>query len=691
MKKLLLWGLITVIMSGVTFAQDIVTTRPQKKAVVLEEFTGINCPACPYGHAAAEELLGNYPEKVFIINIHTGYYATPSEGQPDYRTSFGSGLEGQSGLGGYPSATINRHLFVDLSEEGGTALYRDAWPAAADRIFEESSPVNLGVSTVYNSETREVSVTVEAYYVEGLPFGIESNFFQVALVENHVIGYQNGGGSSYDHKHMLRHLLTGQWGDEIEDIEAGTVVNRTYTYTLDEEFVAENCNIVAFITETKQEVLTGVEVPIIDGLHNGEIESDYGRLFTNEPLASGESGIVSDFDVTLINGLNESQNVTLSLDNDAPADWDVSFSVNEVLYTESASLTLDPDEIKNVVISVTPGTTVGVAHCELTLTSDSYPAEPEKIAEVFVVSGVDNLIVNGSGTSNSIVSSDYQEVYTTGLSEAGCNTTGAIPGYTLEQASELGLLANVDNIYMNIGGTLPVLTEGQADVLTSFVNDGGNILIAGQDIGKDIWGTTGTSTGIKQKMFYQNYISASYLDDGASTNNAISSTVDSIYSGITSVSLYNAYSDEFAPDEVKAYGNASEILYYPNGEAAGVKNYKGSGKVAYFAFGLEQIQDENSRNDIIDRTYQWFTGWEGSDVSKIERVNLELFPNPVTNELHILDFENESVYTIFNISGQVVKSGRLVEKLDVSELNSGIYFLEISDVNNTYRKKFTKQ
>ncbi len=570
--------------------------------------------------------------------------------------------------------------------EYGRRRYRET----AERIYEESSIVNVGVSTSYNAGTRECSITVEAYYVEGLPFGLESNFIQVALVESNVIAYQAGASNSYNHKFILRDLITDQWGDEIEDIEQGSIISRTYITTIDEEFVAENCEIVAFITETKQEVITGAMVPVIDGLHNGEIEADYGRLFGDNSISVVGADQLSSFDLTLINGLNESQDVTLTLNHDAPEGWDVSFTVNEVAYTTSSSITLSPDDVKDVMINVTPNETVGVAHCELVLTSDSYPSKPSKLAEVFVVSGVDNLIVNGSGLNNDILSADFVGVYKDGLSEAGCTTYGAIPGYALEQAADQGLLDNVENIYLNIGGTLPVLTVAQTNVLTSFIDAGGNVLIAGQDFGRDIWGSGAESSAITQKMFCQNYIGCSYLDDGDAGNNNISSTVDSIYSGITGVTLYNAYGGDFDPDEVKSFGDSKEILFYANGKAAGIKNYVGSGKIAYFAFGLEQVQSESERMDLIDRTYRWFEGWEGSSVAQENMFSVEIYPNPASDNIRILNAEGEYTYSIINISGQVVISGNTTESVDVSELSNGVYFIELENTKGISRVKFTK-
>ncbi|MDD2635303.1 MAG: Omp28-related outer membrane protein [Bacteroidales bacterium] len=690
MKRKILCALIGVLLANLIMAQGIVTTRPQKKAVILEEYTGINCPACPYGHTAAENIVSNNPGKAFIINIHNGSYANPNSGQPDFRTPFGSALQGQTNLAGYPSATINRQLFNDLNESGGTALYHAKWAQAAARIFTQSSPVNVGVSTTYDDETREVSITVEAYYVEGLPFGLESNFIQVAILESDVIGYQAGAGDSYNHKHILRHLVTGQWGDEITNIEQGSLITRTYTYTLEEDFIPENCSVVAFITETKQRVITGAETPVIFGWHNGEIEPDFGRLITNNSLQVGLAEQNSEFDVTLINGIAEEQNMILTLTYDAPEDWIINFTVNEDTFTEIANINMLADEVINVKISVKPNQNPGVAHCVLTLKSnDMKNADDEKTIEVFVAANVDNLIVNGSGNINDVTSEEYAEFYKSGLNAAGCSSLGAIPGYTLEQAYEHGLLDNVKNLYFNVGGTLPVLTVEQTNVLSNFIDAGGNLLMAGQDIGQDIFRLGGFSTSITQKLFYQHYLSASFRNEGDGENNLISAISDSIYSGISELVLYDTYQGNFSPDAIKAYGDAYEVLFYPNGKAAAVKSYKEESKIVYFAFGLEQVQNQEAREDLIDRTYRWFEGWQGSSVENQTLIKTNTYPNPVTNKL-LLDTDKKVQFAIFNATGQMVKKGSTQNEIDVSELENGLFIIQIDSDNGKSINKFTK-
>jgi hypothetical protein len=61
---------------------------------------------------------------------------------------------------------------------------------------------------------------------------------------------------------MLRHLITGQWGDQLDTIAQGTLITRTYTWTIPSdlngvELDPTNFEVVAFISEGQQEIISG--------------------------------------------------------------------------------------------------------------------------------------------------------------------------------------------------------------------------------------------------------------------------------------------------------------------------------------------------------------------------------------------------------------------------------------------------
>lgn len=238
------------------------------KKVILEEYTGIHCTYCPDGHKIANQYKALHPNDVFLINVHQGSFATPSAGEPDFRTTFGDALANQTGLTGYPSGTISRHLFPPATT---TALSRSVWAAKGDEILAVPTYASMDIdSAIVNAQTRELKVYVKANYI-GSASAV--NMMNVALLQDGVEGPQTGGSTNpaqmlpngnYVHNHILRHLLTGQWGDTIAVTTAGTTFQKVYTYTLPNAIVnvdldLGNLAIVAFIAEGKQEIITGAE------------------------------------------------------------------------------------------------------------------------------------------------------------------------------------------------------------------------------------------------------------------------------------------------------------------------------------------------------------------------------------------------------------------------------------------------
>jgi hypothetical protein len=256
------------------FAQTIVTTNPENRKVILEEFTGVNCTFCPQGHAIAQGLQDNNPGNVYLVNIHSGGYAVPNGNQPDFRTPWGEAIDDQSGLAGYPAGTINRQNFPGLEQgnPGTTALGRGAWTSAASTVLDQGSYVNVGVQAVLNVQTNTMVIDVEAYYTGNSPEA--TNKFNVAILQNNTLGPQVGGnqGDNYNHMHRLIDMVTGQWGVDITNTTAGTLYTNQFTYTVptDNNGIAVELGeleVVVFISETTQLIPSGSGTyPTITGI-----------------------------------------------------------------------------------------------------------------------------------------------------------------------------------------------------------------------------------------------------------------------------------------------------------------------------------------------------------------------------------------------------------------------------------------
>jgi hypothetical protein len=269
MKKILLsiFVLSTIALSAQTF----VSTAPENKNIILEEFTGISCGYCPDGHKIGQQLHDANPSDVFLINIHTGGYATPQGPGTDFNTSFGAAIAGQSGLTGYPAGTVNRHQFP-MTQGGGTAMSRSDWGSASTQLLANPSPLNVGIQASADMATNTLVVDIEVYYTGTQT--VTSNMLNIAVVQNNIEGPQSGmslnptsilPNGNYNHSHMLRHMLTGQWGEIISTLTPGTLYSNQFTWVMPADIAGvtldpTNIAVVAFVSEGNQEIISGTEV-----------------------------------------------------------------------------------------------------------------------------------------------------------------------------------------------------------------------------------------------------------------------------------------------------------------------------------------------------------------------------------------------------------------------------------------------
>lgn len=268
MKKiyLLLAGLAPFAFAS---AQTFVSTEVENKNVVLEEFTGIYCGWCPDGHKLANQLQANNPKDVILINIHASTtYAQPKagSGHQDYRTTYGNGIAAAAGVSSFPSGQLNRNIYTGTK----APMSRSLWATYASSIMSETSPVNVDFQAKVDPESRELTVVTEVYYTGDAPGS--SNYLNIALLQDNIVGYQSNGAAlypemvnedgTYNHHHMLRDLITGQWGEEIKEVSKGSFFTKTYTYKIPEAIngvpvVLTDLSIAAFVAESRTNILSG--------------------------------------------------------------------------------------------------------------------------------------------------------------------------------------------------------------------------------------------------------------------------------------------------------------------------------------------------------------------------------------------------------------------------------------------------
>ncbi len=244
-------------------------------------------------------------------------------------------------------------------------------------------------------------------------------------------------------------------------------------------------------------------------------------------------------------------------------------------------------------------------------------------------------------------------------------------------------MTGVRNIYLNIAWTFPALTISQIEAVKAFMNNGGNVLIAGQDIGWDFMSGDAAGHGSPEATdFYNNYLHANYVSDGTTANNLfIAESTDEVYGLIPQSSVVDMYSGNMYPEQITATAGGLQSFYYnaAKTKCGAVRAETATYKVVYFGVGLEMISNTDVRNQILGATFNWFDIGVGTNDQIISESGTRIFPNPnAIGKLSITGPEEFLSTEIIDVTGKTVLSfGKTRNQtLDISSLKSGLYFVK---------------
>ncbi len=103
---------------------------------------------------------------------------------------------------------------------------------------------------------------------------------------------------------------------------------------------------------------------------------------------------------------------------------------------------------------------------------------------------------------------------------------------------------------------------------------------------------------------------------------------------------------------------------------------------------------ENARNSMVN-DFNWSINDDGLDCSlglvDNELDILKVYPNPVTNHLFIYSGNTITKIRIFNLLGEQIITLPFSSRIDLSSLNTGLYFLELSNDYKTSVMKIIKE
>lgn len=236
------------------------------KRVLIEDFTGQRCVNCVTGAATIEQIMETYGEEnVIAVGLYGGALGSEPLGGPPYPLTIEEsewyyahwGIEGSP----QPMAMIDRGAIISNIAD---------WPAAVRDRIQMQAPVLLEASCNYDAASRQVEITVDADGVSAI-----SGQLQVWLTEDSIVSKQSIPGQremdeDYVHNHVFRATVNAPMGDAVT-VGVGERATRTFTYTLKEDWVADNMSVVTFIYDDSG-VLQAAKAPIIPKAEDAEGE-----------------------------------------------------------------------------------------------------------------------------------------------------------------------------------------------------------------------------------------------------------------------------------------------------------------------------------------------------------------------------------------------------------------------------------
>jgi hypothetical protein len=213
--------------------------NPVQRAYV-EKYTGPRCSNCPTADAT---LAAIHNENVVVVSInHPTGQGMPFPGEPDMRTDGGTAWDQYFGINAIPAAYINRDRTTQYLGEMGNIV------SALNTALGQEPTVALEVSAVHGAK---VDITVDLQFLRSYSNPVT---LTAAIVEDSLVYKQllpdNSVDENYAHNHMLRKVITGFWGRDIEaNGSEGEALRGTLSFAPAEDINLANSHIVVFVSD----------------------------------------------------------------------------------------------------------------------------------------------------------------------------------------------------------------------------------------------------------------------------------------------------------------------------------------------------------------------------------------------------------------------------------------------------------
>jgi hypothetical protein len=622
-----------------------------KKYVLMEEFTNADCAPCA---SQNPDFQANILDKNKGIIHEMSYHPWwPGDQDPMYLYNVNDITDRTVyyGISGVPAVA---YLGSEQYSPSGITQ------SMINNSASEGSPLRILVSQTSNGQSRDVKVVVHT--VGTTPSG---NLKLFAAVVESEINYTTAPGSNGEtyFPNVFRDMLPSTSGSTYYAANTGDSVVYTFNYPLDlANWDTSKIYVVAWVQD-----YSTMEV-----INSGSTNDPSWEFVTSSTTIAKPDSLTKTalFDFNVLNLSSTTGLFRVYVSFEQTAGWDAAANINgswtywnsTAIVSDSFDISVNANSELNNSLSVTANSAgVGTYSVRLKSLDNSEFADQE--INFVVIDGVTDLVINNAGGWGDGGTYDFESVYTDALSYAGSTTHAALSSDWLVKANKANALTSVNNIYYNVAWTFPSFSDEIVGELESFMDNGGNLFVSGQDIGWDIMSGDGYGTSTTES-FYQNYLHADYLSDGTSSNKTLTAdTADDVFGNVSSSSISGVYGSSYIyPDQLEPVNNSSAIFYYNSSTSkiGGLRAEESAYKVVYIGVGMEMLSDVNVKNEILKLSYDWFYGNLSTIEFDQQMQSLSLgnnYPNPAVDFTIIPvngDIKEESLLELSDLNGKVI-------------------------------------
>ena len=194
-------------------------------------FTATWCGFCPYMATAFESAKAQLGDALVLVNLHS----TDS----NYEFSGTSNLARKFSISDLPTGVVDARAAVPNYTVTSTTA---SVVIEVAKETQEAYPAKTGIACKSVLDGTSLTVDLSVYFKEADDYKVT-----VLLLEDGIVGYQNGEGSSYRHDDVARLAMTSISGDAVKVAENGTVWNKTYTANIKSSWKAQNLKLLIYV------------------------------------------------------------------------------------------------------------------------------------------------------------------------------------------------------------------------------------------------------------------------------------------------------------------------------------------------------------------------------------------------------------------------------------------------------------